>query len=564
MATTTPRLGFLLTFLLLTFFVSSQNLSWQWAKGAGGTEHDYIRSVACDAFESVYVTGYFSSASVSLGSFTLTNAASATADMFIASFDASGNVLWAQRAGGSGNDYGMSVCISKSRNIYAAGYFTSDSIVFGSYVLTNTAVPGADLFIVKYDAGGNVVWARSASGCAGDDAVYSLAVDPAGYLYGTGYFEAPSIILDSDTLNAAPANYRDFLVFKMDSLGNIIWAGTAPGTGNDVGNAVAADASGNVFAGGQFTSPALTFGSIVVNNSASGNNDAFMVKYDNLGNVQWAREAGGSHHDYTLSVCTDYSGDIYVAGYYRSSQVTFGAYTLSNSGTPYGNYFLVKYNTAGLEQWAVQAMGSSTSDAITSVAADPFGGIYACGHFQSPSITFGPYVLTNTTSNMQIFVARFDQSNGNAMWGITLSNTGHDLANAVAPNSAGYAYVGGQFTSTNLTFGTTTLTNAGNGMNDLFLAKLDGSVAVRPEVPVQNAVVYPNPANDEAFVSLGSDMSGAVLQVVNCYGQTVRTISPILGNTAIVNLKALEGGLYFIRVVRDHQVIASCKVIVGD
>lgn len=72
------------------------------------------------------------------------------------------NYFWARSAGGNGMDNGQSVATDAGGNTIVTGYFTSPSIIFGTITLTNPNNLGyADFFLVKYDAGGNVLWAKT-------------------------------------------------------------------------------------------------------------------------------------------------------------------------------------------------------------------------------------------------------------------------------------------------------------------------------------------------------------------------------------------------------------------
>ncbi len=544
--------------------VLTQNVSWQWARSAGGGGDDIARSVVADAYECVYVAGSFSSPSINFGTVTLTNSGSAGSDMFLVKYDAAGNVNWARSAGGSENDCAMSVCIRDSRHIYVGGYFKSTTITFGSYTLTNSFAPNEEQFIVKYDATGAVVWAKSASGSPGNDAINALAIDPLGNVFGTGYYQGSSITFGTDTLSNTFSGTKDVFLVKLDTTGNVLWVRGSGGLANDIGNAVSADPAGNVFVGGQFDSPDLLIGTITLNNNAPGANDVFNGKYDAAGNLLWASAAGDYHHDYILSVAADGAGNFYSAGYFRSMSITFGTITMTNPWSPYGDFFLVKYDSAGSVLWAVKSIGSSSSDAITSVAPDPFGGVFITGHFQSPSITFGPNNLTNSTSNMQIYAAKYDGTTGTALWGVKVANIDHDMGKSIAANNAGFAYVAGQFMSANLTFGSTILSNASTFYNDLFIAKLDGSVGLYPMTSNEHLTVYPNPFNDMAVIKSEKEFQQAVLRVIDCYGRTVSQVSGISGRTVVFSREKLAAGVYFFRLEQDGQLIATAKMITID
>src|SRR4051812_41615101 len=76
--------------------------------------------------------------------------------------------LWANGAGGTDDDDSYGVCTDAAGNVFETGRYTSDSITFGSYNLFNASAGSMDIFVVKYDASGNVLWATSAGG-TGDD-----------------------------------------------------------------------------------------------------------------------------------------------------------------------------------------------------------------------------------------------------------------------------------------------------------------------------------------------------------------------------------------------------------
>src|SRR6185436_1492898 len=74
----------------------AQAASWQWARGAGSTGVDQAISTVVDVNGNVYTIGWYTSASITFGSITLTNAGVATSDIFVTKQDGAGNVLWAK------------------------------------------------------------------------------------------------------------------------------------------------------------------------------------------------------------------------------------------------------------------------------------------------------------------------------------------------------------------------------------------------------------------------------------------------------------------------------------
>ncbi len=117
--------------------IDAQTPDWLWAISAGGTGDNRTESISIDASGNILVAGRFSSPSIAFGATTLNNTGiGASTDIFIVKYDPSGTVLWAKSAGG--NNFERAECVSTdaSGNILIAGYFQSPSITFGTITLT--------------------------------------------------------------------------------------------------------------------------------------------------------------------------------------------------------------------------------------------------------------------------------------------------------------------------------------------------------------------------------------------------------------------------------------------
>jgi hypothetical protein len=314
-------------------------------------------------------------------------------DVFIVKYDPSGNVLWAKSAGGDNNDAGIGLAIDSSGNIFMGGQFQSSSIAFGTYVLTSTG--SSSLFLVKYDPNGNVLWAKSPAG-----SVYNgyVTTDQKGNAYIAADFTSPNVVFGSTTLNNTSGS-TNLLLAKYDPNGNVLWAKTATSSGGtDQPYTINSDKMGNVYLTGTNGSGTLTFGSHTIN--LVGNLDAFVVKYDSSGNANWAKNfggGGGNGQTAGCSIAADAVGNVYISGYFGASTITFGTSTITNGnlGGPNDAYFIAKYDSSGNPQWAQTAGGWNESG--QSIAIDNNNNIYVGGYFVAPSITFGSYVFHNAT-----------------------------------------------------------------------------------------------------------------------------------------------------------------------
>lgn len=135
------------------------------------------------------MTGHFFGATVTFGNITLANITNSFADFYIVKYDANGTVQWARSAGGMNTESGTGICTDPQGNIIVSGWHLSPTINIGTTTLTNTAQYLADIFIVKYDPSGAVIWAQGMGGTA-DDKALAIAADSKVNSYLSGNFKS--------------------------------------------------------------------------------------------------------------------------------------------------------------------------------------------------------------------------------------------------------------------------------------------------------------------------------------------------------------------------------------
>ena len=296
----------------------------------------------------------------------------------------------------------------------------------------------------------------------------SIATDSQGNQYVTGWFRG-SATFGSHTLTAT-ASDAEIFVAKMSPTGNWIWAVQASGTFHESGTGIALDGAGNIFVTGHFWET-VTFGSHTL--TSSGASDILVAKLDADGNWLWVVKAGGSDFEGGLGIAVDSAGNAYVTGTFGGT-VTFGSHTLTVSGGV-GNYyddiFVAKVSPNGNWLWAVNA-GGTYNDEGQGIALDSTGNIYVTGKFRDIA-NFGSYTLTmgGDQHDTGIFVAKLNP-NGNWLWAVQAEGVSMNQGSAISVDSAGNAYVTGQFMFT-ATFGSHTLTVGEEGWGShIFVAKL--------------------------------------------------------------------------------------------
>lgn len=104
-------------FLLAATQITKAQTTWQWAKSAGATGSEATTGTVVDASGNIYAIGWYTSATITFGGTTLTNPGNFTGDMFLAKYDATGNVLWAKTYGGVDGEIGNGIAIDASGNV---------------------------------------------------------------------------------------------------------------------------------------------------------------------------------------------------------------------------------------------------------------------------------------------------------------------------------------------------------------------------------------------------------------------------------------------------------------
>lgn len=524
--------------LAISTSISAQSPDWVWANRAGGSGSDDAYATATDADGNVFVTGYFTSTSVTFGSTTLTNAA--YEDIFLVKYNSAGSVQWARAVTGPGYDEGMGVTTDADGNVIIVGFFTSPSLTFGSTTITNTG--GYDGFIAKYDPTGSVLWAHNFGGDQLEH-FYGVATDGEGDVYVTGDFASASILFGLDTLTNLL--YPDAMVLKYSADGTERWAHRFASDLGDQGTCVATDQVGHVVVGGYFHGAELEVspGTSILN---EGSSDGFVIECDTSGTIPWARHIGGTGSDYVTGIAVDGDNNIALTGTFDSETLHLSSSTLENP-TGLEALFIAKYDNATVIQWAVTAGGSRNHG--TGIACDPNGDIVVSGYFDSDLLTFGAIEFDLPDNVLDIFVVKCS-ADGNYLWATIAGSDGQDQAVGVATDGDGSVFITGWFSGTDITFGSTTLTNDPGG-DDLFVAKLNGSVGIVEDAARSNLALFPNPANNLYTLRLLKGSATAIVTVNDLQGRMVMPSVRVFAERATLDVSTLPPGIYEVVVTAD-------------
>ncbi|MEE9442184.1 MAG: T9SS type A sorting domain-containing protein [candidate division Zixibacteria bacterium] len=298
---------------------STGNLIWQ--KSFGGTGIEYGYDIVLTSDNGFALVG------------STTSYGAGKRDIYLVKLDESGNELWSKTFGGIENDYGRSIRECGDNGLIICGTTSS----YGS----NT-----DIYLIKTNSSGDSLWAKTYGGSAGETGASIRETSDNGFAivgntgsYGVGYCSIYLVRTDSlgDTLwtssygndradlgntieitndkgyiiGGATVEDGDFYynayAVKLDSLGTVEWDSTYGGNYEDQFYSIQLTPDGGYIYGGS------------TEGSGSRKIDMFVIKVDGGGNTEWNAQYGGNQSDYCNSIIPDGGNDFHAIGYTYSS-----------------------------------------------------------------------------------------------------------------------------------------------------------------------------------------------------------------------------------------------------
>ncbi len=531
--------------------VIDPNLVWATYYGGNGIEEAH--GGITDSAGNTYLTGCTSSIIniATVGAYQTALSASNYWDAFLVKFNNFGQRQWGTYYGGLGEDIGLGVSSDFSGNIYLTGITSSTSGIASPSAYQSIYGGGThDAFLVKFSNSGQRKWATYYGG-SGWDVAYKVVTDSVSNVYITGTTASISGITSSGTYQPSyGGGDADAFLTKFDSSGQKQWSTYYGSSGNDTSYALAIDLMNNIYIAGRTTSTSgiVSPGAFQVA-YGGGTFDAFLVKFNDLGQRQWATYYGGTDYDAVYGLFANALGDIIITGCTGSTSniASTGAYQDTYGSND--DAFLAEFDSTGQRLWATY-YGGTGLDVGIALAGDTSGNIYLAGYTASPTgiASPGAYQVSYGGNNEDAFLAKFNNS-GQRLWATYYGGSNTDAAFSVGVDANRNIFLAGSSASISGIATSGAYQDTLEGGIDDFLAKFDsssGNVSINNFIPATNDIqIYPNPITSIVHIQSPTTVN---LRVSSIEGK------PLIEkqNAKEINISSLPTGTYFFSIYDNN------------
>ncbi|MCW7469578.1 autotransporter outer membrane beta-barrel domain-containing protein [Leptospira kanakyensis] len=372
-------------------------------------------------------------------------------NLYIIKYDSFGNAIWSKTvASGTNNSLFNSVAVDPSGNVYAAGTISqTGSYNFGNGITANGG--GAENFLlVKYNANGDVIWAKSIVSTTNSTNFSTVAVDSLGNVYAAGFLTGSGTYSFGNGVSETITHSGDtgFLI-KYDSSGNTIWVKAVLGSSTDSAfNSVVLDSTGNLVVAGRITGLSnFDFGSGITITGKSTFQNLLIAKYTTSGQTVWAKTVESATNRTVFTALTaDRLGNTYAGGLtIGSGLVSLGDGVSVNGTFSLNNFLLVKYDSYGITKWARSTIEGPENSIVLGLTSDLRSNVYAAGNIVGTGkYSFGNGIsLNGNASDSNYLLMRFN-SDGVPKWARSVVS-GNQLTRYFAASTDGFGnlYAGG-------------------------------------------------------------------------------------------------------------------------
>lgn len=566
--------------------------SFLWVKEIGSAPlGEQVNSIAIDNQNNIIIGGHFADFTdfdPGPGTSYLNSNPGSGGDAFMLKLDNDGNFMWAKSFGGMFHDEIKAIKCNSTGEIIVGGNFI-DTVDFDPSVTSFTLNANStnDSFLAKFDANGNLIWAKQ---FIGNNLLASFTLDNNDNIISTGsIFFTSDFNPGSSTFNLGPPTSTNFglYVVKLDYNGDFLWAnGTFAANENIAGRAVKTDLNGNVYCTGYFSGvPDFDPSASTYTLPATSFQRSYILKYNNTGNFQWVKTINGTAgHNWGNSVDIDAQNNPVVAGHY-SNYTDFdpgpGTYTLPAVTAIDMPSYVINLSPAGNLNYVYQISSNSWPHAVKCSTANI---VYTTGYYTAPG-DFDPGLTNYTmslTGSLDVFMHKMGPNcpsplppsniTPNNLLTICSGNTTTLSASSSGiikwyTSSTSYSNIGigSNYITPTLATGTYTYfaesnTCQTNENRTAIIVNVSSCTGIEEFAFSEHFQLYPNPFQRELIIE--SDISDTLIDKINIYNNLGQTVSFIADktNSQKILITLEEKGLFHLKIRLINGEIISKRI----
>gem|GEM_PF-5662364 len=459
-----------------------------WQRCYGGDENDYGFAIATSDGGSLVIGSVESNNGDISGNHGIP-------DCWLAKLDPAGNIQWQRCYGGSGLEYGMNAIELIDGYIVLALAGSGDGDLFFNF-------PSKRFWVFKIDFSGNIIWQQTYGGFGPDSPKQIVQTSDGGFIISGSESSGNS----GDIMGHHGTSGSDLWIFKIDSIGNLLWQKCLGGTNTEIyGNAVI-DFQDNIYVSGITTS---SDGNVTCYNQISKKN-GWIIKLNNSGDILWDKCFGGTGVESLYSL--NFSNNkLLLTGYTSSDD-----YDLPGN---FGNYdiWVMMLDTAGNIIFSKNYGGSSPDYGYTAVFNDFDSRIYVGGETWSDD-----YQVSFNHGYNDTWLLCLDTT-GNLLWQSTFGGSFFDRdISTIIPLGNSKLCIGGSVSSPDGDIVGLHGDTVVNIRFDIWLAEINLPTSVNESLLSNNTLkIFPNPSTGTFQIKMEIPETKITLSVFNPLGETI-------------------------------------------
>ncbi len=541
----------------------------EWQNTIGGNKSDtFFCSV--ETVDGGYLLGGSSTSGISGDK---TEANQGDFDYWVVKLNSSGNIEWENTIGGSKDDLLYSIIQATDGGYLLGGYSTSG--ISGDKSEANQG--DFDYWIVKLDLSGEIEWQNTIGGNARDEVHSVIQTAGGGYLVGGS--SSSGISGDKTEMNKSD----DYWVVMLSSFGNIEWQNTIGGNEADQLQSITQTKDGGYLLGGSSWSG----DSGDKTEASQGYDDYWVVKLNDLGNIEWQNTIGGSYGDVLFSVVQTLDGDYFLGG--SSTSGISGDKTEVNKG--YDDYWIVKLDGSGYIEWQ-KTIGGNSTDWLLSIIQTNDSGFLMGGYSWSGDsgdkteesngssdywvVKLFPEIASECPSPTSLSTVDVAPTAAKLKWDAVSDAIGYQIRYK-SPGISDWTIThstNNQKTITGLTPNTQYVWKVKAVCSKSPISESESFVESRFITPLLKseggmfadesliAEVYPNPVQNELSIKISIPASDVTIFVFDMQGKMIDLPTNIQNTQAQINTTALPYGFYTLQITDNKTGMSEVRKFV--